>query len=340
MIARSLGLVTFLLTLTTVPVTWAAPAILIDHADVLIDTPLRIRLQGFPPRQPATVSATGHAVDATTWHSRAVFRTDGSGGVDVSTTAPESGSYWGVSPMGLVWAMERLPGEGTPPPADSVMQPRRLTLRAEAPDGAYAKASVRRWLAGPGVSRQVVREGGVVGTLFLPPGSGVADVNAVVAYAPSGVLHGPFGPSEPGDTRPRAAWTHRGTPLPHLAQENRTSDLSAIVQRGGETIEAPLSLSRLRRSRGTAWSSTAIRSRSCTSRTTARATPSTPGTRSRRRARRLPIPSAAGGTRSAGAPGATPKRPRTPGRASSSSSTRAGAAGRGSSGSSAARSSS
>ena len=248
--ARTLGLVTFVLAAVSAPATWAAPAILVDQADVLVDTAIGIRLEGFPPRQPVTVSATGRAVDATTWQSRAVFRSDESGRVDVSTTAPESGSYEGVSAMGLVWAMQRFPGEATPPPPDSVMHARRLSLRAEAPDGTHAAATVRRWIADPGVSRREARDAGAGaargGELALLLGATFADVNAVIAYVPSGVLHGPFGPSEPGDSRPRAAWTHRGSPLPHLAQENQTSDLSAIVRRGGETVETPLHLSRLR----------------------------------------------------------------------------------------------
>jgi dienelactone hydrolase len=212
---------------------------------------------------------------------------------------------------------------------------RRVSLRAVAQDGTHAETAVTRWVASPGVSRRAVRESGVVGTLFLPPGRGrhpaglvlggsgggiseglaallashgyatlalgyfrmpglpqelvnipleyfdtairwmrsqdwlgdgflavmgasrggelalllgatFPDVNAVVAYVPSGVLHGPFGPSEPGDIRPRAAWTYRGSPLPYLSQNNRTGDPSAIVRRGEEVVETPLYLSWLR----------------------------------------------------------------------------------------------
>ena len=39
--------------------------------------------------------------------------------------------------------------------------------------------------------------------------------------APSGVVFGPVGPAEPGDS----AWTHRGRPLAHLGQSNRTRRL-------------------------------------------------------------------------------------------------------------------
>ena len=334
--ARVLALVVLVsIVVLRAPLATAGPEILVDRPDALVDTPLQIRLEGFPPRQSVTVVATMHALDATTWQSRAVFVSDGAGSVDVSTTAPESGSYQGISAMGLFWAMERLPGERTAPPPESVMLAWRVSLKAVAPDGTQAENTVTRRLAGPGVSRRVVRESGVVGTLFLPPGSGrrpaiivlggssggvwearaallasrgyaalalgyfrmpglpqglvnipleyfenairwmrgqdwlgddllavigssrggelalllgatSTEVNAVIACVPSGVLHGPFGPSESGDARPRAAWTYRSSPLAYLQQSNRTGDPAAVDRRAEELVETPLYLAWLR----------------------------------------------------------------------------------------------
>jgi dienelactone hydrolase len=324
-----------LLAIVLVPMASSEPRIVVDRPDALVDTPLSIRLVGFAPHRPITVMATWQGFDARTWQSRAVFTSDAAGSVDVATQAPESGSYAGVSPMGLFWAMERLPSEPTPPPAGSLMQPWRIELDATGPDGLRATTSVTRRLVAPGVTRQVIRESGIVGTLFLPPGTGrrpaiivlggssggvwearaallashgyaalalgyfrmpglpqglvnipleyfenairwmrgqdwlgdgflavigssrggelalvlgatFADVNAVVAVVPSGVLHGPFGPSAPGDSRPRAAWTFRGSPLPYLQQNNRTGDPTAVERRGDEVIESPLYVAWLR----------------------------------------------------------------------------------------------
>jgi hypothetical protein len=44
------------------------------------------------------------------------------------------------------------------------------------------------------------------------------DINAVSAWVPSGVLFWALGLAEPGDTRPRSAWTFRGKPLPYLQE--------------------------------------------------------------------------------------------------------------------------
>jgi dienelactone hydrolase len=62
------------------------------------------------------------------------------------------------------------------------------------------------------------------GELALLVASLYADVRAVVAVVPSGVVFGAFGPSEPGDRRPRGAWTLAGKPLPDMSQNNRYGD--------------------------------------------------------------------------------------------------------------------
>jgi pimeloyl-ACP methyl ester carboxylesterase len=84
------------------------------------------------------------------------------------------------------------------------------------------------------------------GELALLLGATFPEIDAVVAYVPSGVVHGAFGPSKPGDTRARAAWTHRGSPLPFLQQGNRSGDAGAVGWRGSARVETPLYLALLR----------------------------------------------------------------------------------------------
>jgi pimeloyl-ACP methyl ester carboxylesterase len=62
------------------------------------------------------------------------------------------------------------------------------------------------------------------GELALLIASLYADIRAVVAVVPSGVVFGAFGPSEPWDRRPRGAWTLAGKPLPDMSQNNRYAD--------------------------------------------------------------------------------------------------------------------
>ena len=97
---------------------------------------------------------------------------DKRGCVDITRQAPLVGSYDGVSPMGLIWAAERTPSETHAMPVDAVMRARYLDLEAAGPDGSAATASLERFVAGPGVARQEIRDQGIVGTLFLPSGAG------------------------------------------------------------------------------------------------------------------------------------------------------------------------
>jgi pimeloyl-ACP methyl ester carboxylesterase len=249
--------------------------------------------------------------DASRWQAHATFIGDDSGCFAVAHQAPISGTYDGISSIGLVWSAERLPGEAQPVPAGSIMRPFPVDLEAVSPEGRREKATFERRVAGPGVIRHPIRSEGIVGTLFLPPGAGphpgvlvvsgggggidefrgpilashgyaalalgyfgveglprglvnipleyvenalawmrrqlwlrdellavwgasrggelalllgatFAEINAVIAWVPSGVIFWALGLPEPGDTRPRAAWTFRGKPLPYL-QENNSS---------------------------------------------------------------------------------------------------------------------
>jgi len=146
--------------------------IVVDQPDALVDQPIAIALRGFAPRQPVSVIATQTYAEAARWQSRATFISDNVGQVDVTRQAPASGTYEGVAPMGLIWSMHRLPNEGRPPPPGAIMLPVPVLIEAEGADGRRAEITIVRRVAGPGVTRHVIRTDGIVGTLFLPPGAG------------------------------------------------------------------------------------------------------------------------------------------------------------------------
>ena len=73
------------------------------------------------------------------------------------------------------------------------------------------------------------------GELALLLGATFPEINAVIAWMPSGVVFWALGLAEPGDTRPRAAWTYRGKPLPFL-QQNNTSIGPAPVAVPGRPV--------------------------------------------------------------------------------------------------------
>jgi dienelactone hydrolase len=101
--------------------------------------------------------------------------------VDLAAQAPVAGSYHDVDAMGLFWSMERLeqsspeePDRSKPPQFSGVVQPGEpvlvtVTLRAQGrPE---VTRTVERLFADRDVERRTVLEDGVVGTLFVPPGS-------------------------------------------------------------------------------------------------------------------------------------------------------------------------
>ncbi len=315
--------------------------IVVDQPDALIDQPVAIALHGFALRTPVNVTATQTYAEVTRWQSRATFITDNDGRVDITRKAPVSGAYEGVSPMGLFWSMARLPSEARPMPPGAIMLPVPIRLEAEDAGGRRAEITIVRRVAGLGVTRHVLLTDGLVGTLFLPAGTGphpavlvvsgggggieefrgailasrgyaalaighfavegrprglinipleyfetairwiraqpwfddrllavwgasrggelalllgatFPEINAVAAWVPSGVIFWGLGVAEPGDTRPRAAWTFRGKPLPYLQEDNTSGDPPPVPEPGRPVAYTPFYCSQLRDARAVA----------------------------------------------------------------------------------------
>jgi dienelactone hydrolase len=313
----------------------AHPMILVDQPIALIDQPIAIELRGFPPQQQVRITATQTLPGASRWQGHATFISDGDGRVDLARQAPLAGSYDGAAPMGLFWSAEQMPGETQPVPADYALRPIPVRLEATAPDGTRATLSLERQIAAPGVTRHPIRTASIVGTLFLPPGTGrfsavlvvsgggggieqfraailashgyaalalghfavegrprglvnipleyfetairwmraqpwfddrllavwgtsrggelalllgatFPEINAVAAWAPSGVVFWALGLAEPGDTRPRAAWTFRGKPLPFLQENNTSGDPAPALEPERPVAYTPFYRSQLR----------------------------------------------------------------------------------------------
>jgi dienelactone hydrolase len=74
------------------------------------------------------------------------------------------------------------------------------------------------------------------GELALLLGATFAAINAVIAWVPSGVVFWALGLPEPGDARPRAAWTFRGKPLPFLQQNNASAGVTPAAEAAGLPI--------------------------------------------------------------------------------------------------------
>ncbi|AKM29669.1 palmitoyl-CoA hydrolase [Pandoraea faecigallinarum] len=161
-------------------------------ADALIDVPRHLVVRGAAPGAHVTLTARTARAGGVVWHAHATFVADADGVVDASRDAPVSGSYRGVSAMGLVWSQVPEDGKSRDVFPQPVIAPLVTTVIAQvshagtaalAGDDAAAShahpvpgntssVSFTQRLAADGVTRRDVREDGLAGTLYLPPGDG------------------------------------------------------------------------------------------------------------------------------------------------------------------------
>ena len=149
------------------------PSIRVDRPEALSDQPIETTLEGFRPHETVEVACSRRDLMNNAWRAWARFETDGDGKVALSRQAPLDGSYEGVSAMGLFWSAvlteERQPDD----PQRDITETIKVRLEARALDGGgAATAEVRRRFTAPGVTDRWLREDGMVGRLFLPPGAG------------------------------------------------------------------------------------------------------------------------------------------------------------------------
>ena len=144
-----------------------APArISVTPAGALYDVPLSIVVSRLSAGEVVTISATSPRPGGV-WSASATYKATGAGVVNVARMAPQSGSYHGVSPMGLFWS-QRLVGAGSSANGSTV-----TTLVVRADGQRIGSAAVTQRLIGPGVTEHTERRAktGFVGDYFTPPGA-------------------------------------------------------------------------------------------------------------------------------------------------------------------------
>uniref|UniRef100_A0A668ABW8 Uncharacterized protein n=1 Tax=Myripristis murdjan TaxID=586833 RepID=A0A668ABW8_9TELE len=159
-----------------------APLLTASPARALMDEQISISGRFLPPHQPVTVCARMHSEDGDLWESFSHYNTNANGCVNLSTDPSVGGSYVGCEPMGLFWGLQPAPGgrDGVSTEAPYVVHISLLedhvspseTLKDNGQSGELAASTVERFYMAPGVKRVEIRQNGVVGTLFLPPGPG------------------------------------------------------------------------------------------------------------------------------------------------------------------------
>lgn len=169
--------------------------LIVTPADALIDVPRRIAAQGLQPGEVITLHSHTVRGPGVHWNASAAFQADATGTVDLMRDAPQTaapsdappgtdaGSYTTASPMGLIWSQrpELSPDAARAwasrdvfgaSPGSSPVAPLVTQIRLERSGVTVASATLTQRLMADGVTRREVRDEGLVGTLFLPPGPG------------------------------------------------------------------------------------------------------------------------------------------------------------------------
>ncbi|XP_060766209.1 peroxisomal succinyl-coenzyme A thioesterase-like isoform X2 [Neoarius graeffei] len=123
--------------------------------------------------------------DGHLWQSVAHYHADEDGVVDLTKHPSVGGSYVGCEPMGLFWSLQPALGDKqdlrlrkknveTPFTVDVSVLEGHVSSKDEQINGVRELVTVtlQRSYMAPGVRRIEIRQNGVVGTLFLPPGPG------------------------------------------------------------------------------------------------------------------------------------------------------------------------
>ncbi|KAM9713727.1 peroxisomal succinyl-coenzyme A thioesterase-like [Dama dama] len=140
------------------------------------DEPVRIVVRGLAPGQPVTLRAALRDEKGALFRAHARYCADAAGLLDLERAPALGGSFAGLEPMGLFWALEPEKPFWRFLKRD-VQTP--FAVELEVFDGhepgtqrLLGRALHERDFLAPGVRREPVRAGRVRASLFLPPGSG------------------------------------------------------------------------------------------------------------------------------------------------------------------------
>jgi hypothetical protein len=152
-----------------------------------VDEEVCIRVAGLLPQQQILIRATTLDDLGRRWTSQAIFRADASGTLDLALQKPISGSYGGVSAMGLFWSM-RLEAQHSNKQmtfAKKDALPNRVILEGVIGGVVVASSELRRnFQAGETQTRDLK-----IGDDSLANGLGTGDTPAIIGklFIPSGL---------------------------------------------------------------------------------------------------------------------------------------------------------
>ncbi|KAL2102598.1 hypothetical protein ACEWY4_001766 [Coilia grayii] len=158
------------------------PVLSVQPTRALVDEKFKIAVRNLHPEQEVTLHSLHQSEDKDYWEAFGHYTSDENGTVSVTEYASMGGTYTGVEPMGLLWSMRPVPGSrhGLRLRKRDVMSPMVVNIsifsghltQGFSEKDALSTVVTERWYLAPGVQRVDVREQGVKGTLFIPPGPG------------------------------------------------------------------------------------------------------------------------------------------------------------------------
>ncbi len=196
-----------------------SPTIEIKPACALADEPVQIQLSAFPSNCDVTIRVETHDDEGTRWQSHAIFHTDDAGFVDLAVQSPRAGTYHRADVMGLFWSLTLDDGEAKGFSKGNLANT-QITFTAFVDDKPLTTTTCERLFLAPGATRAVVRENGLAGTFFCPPG--IDPLPAVI------VLGGSSGGLEEATASLLASHSYATLALAYFAYDHLPSDLQNI----------------------------------------------------------------------------------------------------------------
>ncbi|XP_059181489.1 peroxisomal succinyl-coenzyme A thioesterase-like isoform X2 [Centropristis striata] len=158
------------------------PVLSVVPSRALVDEKFRVLVENLPPGAPVTLHSLHQSEDKDYWEAYGHYISDERGAVSVADDLSFGGTYTGKEAMGLLWSMRPVPGSRdalrlrksdvcTPLLVNISVYSGHVTegFREQTP---LASSITERWYMAPGVQRIVLKDKGVGGTLFIPPGPG------------------------------------------------------------------------------------------------------------------------------------------------------------------------
>ncbi len=164
------------------------PNIEVEPLESLSGEPVSVRATGLRPASKVTVSIERTDDAGVTWESHAQFVAGDDGTVDPASQAPVAGDYRGVDQAGLFWSMKPTSEDKPSGAFGKSLAPAKMTASLESDGKTVASQEFVRLHLAHGVERVEVKEEGVIGTLFLPEGSGARPAILVLSGSEGGTF--------------------------------------------------------------------------------------------------------------------------------------------------------